>query len=88
MDALWSRVEPSDIEFLSNNAQRRGRKSTTERRNATLAAAVDEQHRNGLTGKAARNAALKQHPDLAKAFSGMSDDTIRKAADRGAKGLK
>ncbi|KJZ32743.1 hypothetical protein TW83_01660 [Paracoccus sp. S4493] len=87
MDALWSRIEPSDVEFLSSSAQRRGRKPKTQGRNAKLAAAIQDQHSIGITGKAARNAALKKYPDLAKAFSGMSDDAIRKAADRGAKDL-
>ncbi len=85
LGALWSRMEPSDIEFLSKSAQRRGRKSETDDRNRALAAAVDEQLQKGLTGKAARNAALQQHPALASAFFGLSDDAIRKAADRGAK---
>jgi hypothetical protein len=83
--ALWSRMEPSDVKFLSQSAQRRGRRSETDDRNSALAAAVEEQQRNGLTGKAARHAAISQNPSLKGAFAGMSDDAIRQAANRGAK---
>lgn len=83
MDALWSRIEPQDIDFLSNSAKVRGRVSNTAERNKKLASAAAVQESAGLSGKAACNAALDANPDLAEAFSGMGYDGIRKALSRG-----
>lgn len=82
IDALWSRIEPADIEFLANGAGRRGRPSETAIRDADLSVAVAEQERLGFKGKGARNAALAANPSLERAFAGVSDDTMRKAISR------
>lgn len=82
IDAIWSRIEPADIEFLANGAGRRGRRSSTAERNAELSQAVLMQEERGLKGKAARNAAFAANPDLRDAFSGATDEAIRKAISR------
>lgn len=88
VDALWSRMEPADIDFLSNSASRRGRPSSTANRNAALAEAVRQQEEKGLKGKAARRAAILENSDLAAAFSGKSDSALVKAIQRNAKDRK
>lgn len=86
VDALWSRMEPADIEFLSNSAGRRGRPSKHSERDAALSEAVSLQESKGLKGKAARRAALDGDPSLAEAFAGKTDAALVKAIQRHAKG--
>lgn len=85
LDALWSRMEPNDIEFLSNSAETRGRRSSVADRDRALVDAVSAQETLGLRGKAAIRAALEQDSGLAAQFERMSAEGIRKAISRAKK---
>jgi len=83
LSALWSRIEPADIEFLSNSAKPRGRRKKSEDRNARIADAVAGQEAAGLRGRAAIKAALRSDPQLKEALGAAPLGTIQRAIRRG-----
>lgn len=83
--ALEAQVKPDAYSRLTSDAGMRGRPTSTEVRNVALAEAVADKERNGLSGIHAREAAIKESPQLQKAFSGKGDRAIRNALEAGRK---
>jgi hypothetical protein len=82
--ALEARTSAADIEGLSKSANPRGRKSDAQV-NKRLADACTEQELAGLTGKAARLAAIRSDPELREALADLSDAAIRARLNKGKK---
>lgn len=80
--AIEAQLNTAQFAALLQDAKPRGKVSNADR-DRRLAAAVAEQERGGLKGKAARLAALAANPDLQAAFAGMGDAAIRAAINRG-----
>lgn len=85
MAAAYERnLKPSDIERVRHDAKLRGTKSEAVR-DSRLVQAVDRYEAQGLSGKAARQAALEGDLILSHAFRDMTDAGIRAAIRRGRK---
>jgi hypothetical protein len=76
--ALEDALGPDGLGGLAVSAGKRGRRGLADR-NRRLAEAVAEQEELGLKGKAARVAAMGADPDLAEAFKGATDSTLKSA---------